>query len=62
MMSNMNHFQGLAAAARRQADEATLPSVRERCERSANAWDAIVLQMTDTAQLASANQAAKQAG
>jgi len=61
MMSNITHYRTLAAAARRQAEEATLPSVRERCERSAAAWETIVSQMLDTEQLAAVNLAAKQA-
>ena len=60
-MSNINHYRALAAAARRQAEDAALPSVRERCERSAMAWEAIVAQMLDTEKLTSANLAAKQA-
>lgn len=60
-MSNIGHYRALAAAARRQAEEATLPSVRERCERSAAAWEAIVSQMLETELLASVNLAAKQA-
>lgn len=60
-MSNITHYRALATAARRQAEEATLPSVRERCERSAAAWEAIVSQMLDTELLASVNLAAKQA-
>lgn len=60
-MSNIEHFRALAAAATRQAEEATLPSVRERYERSAGAWQAIVDQMTATEQFTSVNQAAKEA-
>lgn len=60
-MSNIEHYRALAAAAKRQADEATLPSVRERCERSAAAWDAIVGQMVHTEKLVAVNLAAKQA-
>lgn len=60
-MSNIEHYRALAAASRRQAEEATLPSVRERCERSALAWETIVAQMLDTAKLTSVNLAAKQA-
>lgn len=60
-MSNIDHYRALAAASRRQAEEAALPSVRERCERSAMAWEAIVAQMLDTEKLTSANLAAKQA-
>jgi hypothetical protein len=60
-MSNIEHFRALAAAAKRQANDETLPSVRERCERSATAWQTIVDQMLATAHLASANLAAKQA-
>ena len=58
-MSNIEHFRALAAAAGRQAEEATLPSVRERCERSAAAWNKIIGQMLDTERLASVNLAAK---
>jgi hypothetical protein len=60
-MSNIDHFRKLAAAASRQAQEATLPSVRERCERSAAAWQTIVGQMLETEHLAAVNLAAKQA-
>lgn len=60
-MSNIDHYRALAVASRRQAEEATLPSVRERCERSAMAWEAIVAQMFDTEKLTSANLAAKRA-
>lgn len=61
-MSSIDHYRNLAAAARRDAAEATLPSVRERCERSALAWEKIVSQMLDTEQFAAVNLAAKQAG
>ncbi|MDO9490466.1 MAG: hypothetical protein Q7J32_19010 [Sphingomonadaceae bacterium] len=60
-MSNIEHFRALAIAASRQAEEASLPSVRERCERSAAAWNAIVAQMLDTEHFTSVNLAAKQA-
>lgn len=60
-MSNIEHYRALAATSRRQAEEAALPSVRERCERSALAWETIVAQMLDTAALAAANSAAKEA-
>lgn len=58
-MSNIANYRTLAATSRRQADEAVLPSVRERCERSALAWEAIVARMLDTEAFASANFAAK---
>jgi len=61
-MSNIDHFRTLAIAAMRQAEEAALPSVRERCERSAAAWNAIVTQMLVTEHFTSVNLAAKQAG
>lgn len=60
-MSNIDHYRALAATSRRQAAEATLPSVRDRCERSALAWEAIVAQMLDTEALAATNSAAKHA-
>jgi hypothetical protein len=60
-MSNIDQYRALAATSRQQADEATLPSVRERCERSALAWDRIVAQLLDTETFAAANLAAKRA-
>jgi hypothetical protein len=60
-MSNIEHYRALAAASRRQAEEATLPSVRERCVRSAEAWETIVAQILDTEALAAVNLAAKHA-
>ena len=60
-LSNIEHYRALALAAQRQADEATLPAVRERCKRSAEAWQAIIDQMLATEHFASVNQAAKQA-
>lgn len=60
-MSNIDHYRALAAASRRQAEEAVLPSVRERCERSALAWETIVSQMLDTEKLTAVNLAAKHA-
>jgi hypothetical protein len=44
----------------RNAGESTLPSVRDRYLRSAEAWQAIVDQMLATEQFASVNQAAKE--
>lgn len=41
-MSNKEFYAEQAAAARLQANEATLPSVRERCMRSAAAWEAML--------------------
>ncbi len=60
-MLNIEHFRALGIAASRQADEAALPSVRERCERSAAAWNRIVEQMLATEHFTSVNLAAKQA-
>jgi hypothetical protein len=60
-VSNIDHYRALAAAAKLKAEEATLPSVRDRYERSAEAWQVIVDQMSATEQLASVNQAAKEA-
>lgn len=60
-MSNIEHYRALAASARRNAAESTLPSVRDRYERSAEAWQAIVDQMSATEHFASVNQAAKDA-
>lgn len=61
-MSTIDHFRALATAATRQAEEAALPSVRERSERSAAAWNAIVTQMLVTEHFTSVNLAAKRAG
>lgn len=41
-MSNTEFYAEQVSAARRQADEATLPSVRERCMRSAAAWQTML--------------------
>ena len=60
-MSNIDHFRALATAASAQAADASLPSVRERCERSAAAWNTIVEQMLATEHFTSVNLAAKQA-
>ncbi len=59
-MSNIEHYRTLAASAMRNAGESTLPSVRDRYLRSAEAWQAIVDQMLATEQFASVNQAAKE--
>ena len=60
-MSNIEHYRALAAAATRSAEEATLPNVRDRYERSAAAWQVFVDQMSATEHFASVNQAAKEA-
>ena len=60
-MSNIEHYRALAQAARREAQDAALPSVRERYERSAVAWLVIVDQMLATEKFMEANQAAKEA-
>lgn len=41
-MSTKEFYAEQAAAARLQADEATLPSVRDRCMRSAAAWQVML--------------------
>ena len=48
-MSQADYYRRQAAAALQQASEATLPSVRERCQRSAAAWEAMAEQMDSLA-------------
>ena len=61
MNTGIDFYRSQAAEAMRQAGEAALPSVRERCERSAAAWQAMIERVESFEEQKAKNLAAKSA-
>ncbi|HWT11975.1 MAG TPA: hypothetical protein VN231_04415 [Allosphingosinicella sp.] len=59
MSTHHEFYRERAAAARRDADEATLANVRERCMRAAAAWDEMAARAARTERMRAEAEAKK---
>lgn len=60
-MNQLDFYRERAAAARRDADAATLANVRDRCMRAAIAWDEMAARAERTERMRAETEAARRA-
>lgn len=61
MSSSLDFYRERAAEARREAEAAKLANVRERCLRSAEAWEVMVMRAARMERMRAEHEAAKAA-